>query len=107
MIVALVLFSAFLHAAWNALLKREADKDRTLVAAVAIGAVFSIAIAAVRALATGVPPFAGAASFGFSVLAGVFEQIYFLTLARALDRGPLGPVYTLSRGGAVVVVYPL
>jgi len=107
MIVALVVLSAFLHAAWNAVLKREADKDRTLIAAIGIGTVFAIAVAAVRAVATGIPPFAGAAPFGFSLVAGVFEQIYFLTLARALDRGPLGPVYTLSRGGAVVLVYPL
>src|SRR3954467_15114740 len=107
MIVALVLFSAFLHAAWNALLKREVDKDRTLIAAVAIGTLLAGAVATVRAMATGIAPFAGAAPVGFSLVAGVFEQIYFLTLARALDRGPLGPVYTLSRGGAVVLVYPL
>src|SRR3954468_8204685 len=107
MIVGLVLFSAFLHAAWNALLKREADKDRTLIAAVAIGTLFAIAVAVLRAAMTGVPPFAAGASFGWSVVAGICEQVYFFTLARALDRGPLGPVYTLSRGGAVVLVYPL
>jgi len=106
-IVALVLLSAFLHAAWNALLKREPDKDRTLIAAVAIGALFAVAVAAVRTLATSVPAFPVRAAFGWAVVAGVFEQIYFLTLARALDRGPLGPVYTMSRGGAVVLVYPL
>jgi drug/metabolite transporter (DMT)-like permease len=107
MIVALVVLSAFLHAAWNALLKRERDKDRTLIAAVALGTVFAIAVAVIRAVTTGVPAFATPTSFGFSLLAGVFEQVYFFTLARALDRGPLGPVYTLSRGGAVVLVYPL
>jgi len=107
MIVGLVVLSAFLHAAWNALLKREVDKDRTLIAAVAIGAVFAIVVAVVRAEATGVPAFTTPASVGFSLLAGVFEQLYFFTLARALDRGPLGPVYTLSRGGAVVLVYPI
>jgi drug/metabolite transporter (DMT)-like permease len=107
MIVALVLFSAFLHAAWNALLKREVDKDRTLIAAVAIGTLLAGAVAAVRAVATGIAPFATPRPFTCSLVAGVFEQVYFLTLARALDRGPLGPVYTLSRGGAVVLVYPL
>ncbi|MFL5444704.1 MAG: permease [Myxococcales bacterium] len=107
MIVALVVFSAFLHAAWNALIKREVDKDRTLIAAVAIGTLLAGAVATVRAMATGVAPFATAAPFACSLVAGVFEQIYFLTLARALDRGPLGRVYTLSRGAAVVLVYPL
>lgn len=107
MIVALVLLSAFLHAAWNALLKREADKDRTLIAAVGIGALLAAAVALVRALASGVFPFPSLPSFGWSLVAGVFEQIYFVTLALALDRGPLGRVYTISRGGAVVLVYPL
>jgi drug/metabolite transporter (DMT)-like permease len=107
MIVALVLVSAFLHAAWNALLKREGDKDRTLIAAVGIATLFAAAVAVARALATRVPPFATPAAFGWAVVAGVFEQVYFLTLARALDRGPLGPVYTISRGGAVLLVYPV
>jgi drug/metabolite transporter (DMT)-like permease len=107
MIVALVVLSAFLHAAWNALVKREPHKDRTLIAAVAIGAVFAIAVAVVRALATRAAPFPGPSPFAWSLVAGIFEQIYFLTLARALEIGPLGPVYTLSRGGAVVLVYPL
>jgi drug/metabolite transporter (DMT)-like permease len=106
MIVALVLVSAFLHAAWNALLKRETDKDRTLIAAVSIGALLAIAVAAVRA-AGGVPPFVGIAGVAWALVAGAFEQLYFQTLTRALDRGPLGPVYTISRGGAVVIVYPL
>src|SRR3954464_16060278 len=107
MIVALVVFSAFLHAAWNALIKREVDKDRTLIAAVAIGTFLAGAVATVRAMETGIAPFATPRPFACSLVAGVFEQIYFLTLARALDRGPLGRVYTLSRGGAVVLVYPL
>jgi uncharacterized membrane protein len=107
MIVALVLFSAFLHASWNALLKREPDKDRTLIAAVAIGTLLAAAVAVTRAALTGTPHFANTASFGWALVAGLFEQIYFLTLARALERGPLGPVYTISRGGAVLLVYPL
>jgi drug/metabolite transporter (DMT)-like permease len=107
MITALVLVSAFLHAAWNALLKREPDKDRTLIAAVAFGAVLAAVVAVGRALVTGVPAFAMPAAFGWALVAGAFEQIYFYGLARALDRGPLGPVYTISRGGAVLIVYPL
>jgi multidrug transporter EmrE-like cation transporter len=103
----LVLVSAFLHAAWNALLKREVDKDRALIAAVAIAGLLAIVVAAIRAVAGGEVPFPTLGSFRWALVAGGCEQIYFLGLARALDRGPLGPVYTISRGGAVVVVYPL
>ena len=37
----------------------------------------------------------------------MLELAYFVTLARALERGPLGPVYTVSRGGAILVTWPL
>ncbi|MGH2897037.1 MAG: EamA family transporter, partial [Solirubrobacteraceae bacterium] len=41
------------------------------------------------------------------VLAGVAEATYFATLARAMELGKLGTVYTISRGGAVLAVWPL
>src|SRR5438876_2254474 len=47
-IVALVLLSAFLHALWNALLRLERDKDRGLVAAVAVAMCIAIAVAGCR-----------------------------------------------------------
>jgi drug/metabolite transporter (DMT)-like permease len=106
MIIVLVLVSAFLHAAWNVLLKREGDKDRALIVAVSVGALLAVGVAAVRAVG-GVAPFAGVEGVTWALVAGAFEQLYFFGLARALDRGPLGPVYTISRGGAVVIVYPL
>jgi drug/metabolite transporter (DMT)-like permease len=107
MIIALVLLSAFLHAAWNALLKREPDKDHTLIAAVAFGTLLATVVAVLRSLTTGVPPFATGAAFFWALVAGAFEQLFFYGLARALDRGPLAPVYTISRGGAVIIVYPI
>jgi multidrug transporter EmrE-like cation transporter len=104
-IVALVLVSAFLHAAWNALLRLEPDKDRGLVGAICVAATFSCVIAGVR-WTLGAVPFTSWESAGYTGLAGLFEAVYFATLARALERGRLGPVYTVSRGGAVLVVWP-
>jgi drug/metabolite transporter (DMT)-like permease len=43
----------------------------------------------------------------WSAVAGAFEAGYMLSLARALARAPLGPVYTVSRGGALLLVWPL
>jgi uncharacterized membrane protein len=101
-----VLVSALLHALWNALLRLEKDKDRALVAAVAVATVLAIAVAGSR-WALGSPPFATVESGLWAVGAGVLEWIYFASLARALDRGPLGAVYTISRGGAILVVWPV
>ncbi|HTR55381.1 MAG TPA: hypothetical protein VMJ10_32100 [Kofleriaceae bacterium] len=106
MIVALVLVSAFLHALWNALLRLEPDKDRGLVAAVIVATVMAAVVAGARALA-GEVLFASASALGWALAAGVLEWLYFASLARALDRGPLGPIYTVSRGGAILVVWPL
>jgi len=100
------LVSAFFHALWNALLRVEPDKDRGLVGAIVVASLFACMIAGVR-WAIGEPPFATYASLWWTLLAGAFEAVYFATLARALDKGPLGAVYTISRGGAVLVVWPL
>lgn len=105
-IVVLVLLSAFLHALWNAWLRLEADKDRALMAAVMVATLFAAAVAGVR-WELGAAPFASLAGVGFTVLAGVMEASYFATLAQAMERGRLGVVYTISRGGAVLVVWPL
>lgn len=106
MIVALVLVSAFLHALWNALLRVEPDKDRGLVVATSIATLVAAIVAGVRWLAGDVP-FAGAEPLAWAVGAGLLEWVYLVSLARALERGALGPVYTLSRGGAILAVWPL
>jgi len=106
LILALVLVSAFLHAAWNALLRVERDKDRALVAAVGVATVLAAAIAGVRCALGGVP-FESSGALGWSVAAGVLEWLYFASLVRALDAGPLGPVYTVARGGAILLVWPI
>jgi drug/metabolite transporter (DMT)-like permease len=104
--LALVLVSAFLHAAWNAMLRTEPDKDRGLVGAVAVAAALAAVVGGVR-WALGEVPFAGGAAVGWALVAGVLEWAYFVTLAGALERGPLGTVYTVSRGGAILVIFPL
>jgi drug/metabolite transporter (DMT)-like permease len=105
-IVVLVLLSALLHALWNALLRLERDKDRSLIVAIVVATCIAAAIATMR-WALGETLFASMGAVGFAVLAGLFEASYFATLARAMEIGKLGVVYTISRGGAVVAVWPL
>lgn len=107
MIIALVLLSALLHATWNALLRVEADKDRALVAAVSLGTLFAAVVASLRWMLAGDVPFTSALTLAWTIAAGVLEWLYFTSLARALTRGSLGPVYTISRGGAILVVWPV
>jgi uncharacterized membrane protein len=105
-VLALVLFSAFLHASWNAMLRTEPDKDRSLVAAVAVASALAIVVAAIR-WSVGDVPFTSDAALGWAAIAGMLEWAYFVTLAKALQDGALGTVYTVSRGGAIIVVFPL
>ncbi len=105
----LVLASALLHALWNAGLRVEPDKDRAVVVAIAVGSVIAGVVALVMGGLHGspFPGSAGATAAAWTLAAGAFEAVYFWSLAKALSTGPLGPVYTLSRGGAVILVWPI
>lgn len=100
--VLLVLASALVHATWNALLKRSARPED-----VAPGMAVACAVSALLvALPFGID-LSSARFVAWSAAAGVLEAAYFVTLAKAFARAPLGAVYTISRGGALVVVWPI
>ena len=101
--LALILLSALLHAGWNALVKRFAD---TRTATVGVLAVATLA-AALAAIPGDGPAFATPRALWLGVLAGFFEGAYFATLGAALARSPLGVAYTIARGGAILLVWPL
>lgn len=98
----LVLISAGIHAVWNAILKRTRAPEDAVVGAMVVSALAALGIALVAR-----PPWLPNASLGWCLASGVLEAVYFSTLARALTRAPLGPVYTTVRGGALVVVWPV
>lgn len=98
----LVVVSALLHAAWNALVKRENHPDLATIAVLAVSALFAF----VAALLYPGRPLAGSA-LAWAALAGLFEAAYAFTLGRALREAPLSLAYPLSRGVAIVVVWPL
>ncbi len=98
----LVIVSAFLHAAWNAILKRRPDPESAVVGVLVAAGVSSAILAVVRGSAFPPPE-----ALLWSLLSGVVEAAYFMTLARALSRAPLGSVYTVVRGGALVLVWPV
>ncbi len=96
-IVALVLFSALLHASWNALLKGAAD--RTTQSAVLYGAMALVAVAGLTQVA---PP--ALASWPFLALSIVLHNLYVLTLLLAYREGDLSQVYPIARGSAPILV---
>lgn len=98
----LVIVSAFLHAAWNAILKRRPDPESAVVGVLVAAGVSSTVLAVVRGSA-----FPSTEALLWSLGSGVVEAAYFMTLARALSRAPLGSVYTVVRGGALVLVWPV
>jgi drug/metabolite transporter (DMT)-like permease len=101
--LSLVLVSAFLHALWNALLKRERDIETAAVAVLAVAAV-SAALLVPFTRGTAFPTASG---LRWACAAGLFEGVYFIALAMALLRAPLGFAYTVARGGAIALVWPI
>lgn len=98
----LVLASALIHASWNAILKRSRQPEHAVIAGSAVSATFAVLVALPFGLDLG-----RGHAYVWCLVAGVLEAAYFQTLGRALARGTLGLVYTVSRGGALVVVWPV
>jgi len=98
----LVLASALAHATWNAILKRSRDPEDAGIAMLVLSGIASVGVA----VAVG-GPLPSRSAVLWSLLSGGFEAAYFATLARALARAPLGSVYTVVRGGALVLVWPI
>lgn len=101
----LVVLSAFLHAAWNALVRRSPDPAAAVHVVVAIAGVIAAGVGAVE-LAAGTQGLPWRSVAG-GVAAGLLEAGYFHALGKALAIAPLPPVYTVSRGGAAILVWPI
>ena len=99
----LVLGSAFLHALWNALLKKASNLE---AAALGILTVSLVSTATATPFLPG-PAFPSAKALAWALGGGFFEGLYFLALARALRDAPLGWSYTWMRGGSLLLVWPV
>jgi drug/metabolite transporter (DMT)-like permease len=97
----LLVTSAFLHALWNAQIKRFENKEQCLFYVILAATLFS----GLLAPWTGGFVFGGQRGILFTVLAGLFEGGYFLCMAKSLKRAPLGVAYAIMRGGAMMVVW--
>ena len=93
----LALLAAFLHAAWNALVKSASDRLLTLSAV-------SLMQSATGALLVLFVPIPDPSSWPFIGLSTIFHYSYFMFLYQAYRFGDLSQIYPLARGLAPVLV---
>ena len=101
--LALVLISALCHAVWNALLKRHGDPDSALVGVIAV----SVLCGGLWALGLEGAAFSNPRALAWTVASGMLDCGYLVTLAYSLRSAPLGLAYTVARGGALLLVWPV
>ncbi|KFE65259.1 EamA family transporter [Hyalangium minutum] len=102
-VLMLVLLSAFFHALWNALLKRHEDPEAGVVGVITV----DVVLGALWALGLRGEAFPTRAGWLWGLSAGVCEGLYLFSLARSLSNAPLGLAYTVARGGALLLVWPV
>jgi drug/metabolite transporter (DMT)-like permease len=98
----LVLFVAFLHVVWNAILKTSGDPLRTAGRAMVVGVLVFVPIVLVIWLDQGQPGFPPAV-VPLALISGVLEAAYFISLSAAYRRGDLSEVYPIARGTAPIL----
>jgi len=96
-VAALVLLAAFLHAAWNGLLRGGADRLWSMT-------VISIAMAAVSFLALPFLPYPAQASWPYLIASGLIHIGYNLSLVRNYRTGDLGISYPIARGASPLLI---
>ena len=96
-VFAALLGAAALHAGWNALIRRDPDRDAAALAIAAGGAVLGLALVPfLNRIAPAAIPFAIASSF--------IHVVYYAMVARAYRLGELSVAYPIMRGLAPLLV---
>ena len=103
----MILASAFLHALWNARLKRQPQMDVAGSVIFLVNGLVALLAALLAYAWTGETPLPSWASFAWSIAAGVCEAGYFTLLVLAFKAAPLGTVYAVSRGFAILAAWPV
>ena len=96
-VIFIVLGAAFLHAAWNALLRSGADRFWSIV-------VMGVASASVALPLTFILAAPARLSWPFIGLSAFLQICYCVILARAYREGDLGSIYPIARGSSPMLV---
>ncbi len=100
--VAWVIASAFLHAGWNALVRREPQARAATVVVLVLATLGAAAACLLRPAA-----WMSADALKWALGSAFCEGLYVVGLARSLEAAPLGLAYSVSRGTALLWVWPL
>lgn len=92
-----LLVAALLHASWNALVRRDADRSAATTAVAAGGVVVGLAVAPF------LPP-VDPAAIPFVLGSSCFHIVYYALIARAYRHADLSVAYPVMRGLAPVLV---
>lgn len=95
-VLVVVLFSALLHAGWNAAVRASGDKLAASWQVVCGAALFSLPLLFVL-------PLPAPASWPYLLASGLIHVLYFALVARAYEGTGLGLAYPLMRGTAPVL----
>ncbi|MES2978059.1 MAG: EamA family transporter [Pseudomonadota bacterium] len=96
-IVGAVLFGAFLHAGWNALVKSSKDKSLDMAVIHLIGSLLALPMIALVG-------FPNAAAWPYIIASVLIHIGYYIALTQAYKHGDLGLTYPLMRGVAPLLV---
>lgn len=96
-IVSIVLLAAFLHAAWNALVKSSVDRLLTIASVAIVTSLTGV----VMIMIGGVP---NADSWLYVGLSTLIQYGYYFFLFKAYKYGDLSQVYPIARGLAPILV---
>lgn len=96
-----LLISSFFHALWNSLLKKQTESKIVLFQAIA----FATTIAWILVIAS--QNFSYGEAFGLTLVSGVVEGLYFITVTLALAQAPIAVSYSIMRSLSMVMTWLL
>src|ERR1700677_2962069 len=96
-VLLLVLLAAFLHAAWNALLRGGSDRFRGITVMSSTAGL--VCLAAIPFL-----PMPHARAWPYIVASGVVHILYNLLLVRQYRQGDFGHTYPVARGSSPMLI---
>jgi drug/metabolite transporter (DMT)-like permease len=99
--IVLIILSAFMHAGWNLLSKSQIPSSSFFGVACLTGAIlFSPTLILYQDQMTSIP----LNIWGFLILTGFFQALYYASLAGAYRNGDISVAYPISRSAPIIVV---